>query len=448
MLFKLLQKYFPSICQKINRYTSSPVKARLAHGAYWGALAATAPRVITIFASFLLAHILGQSTFGEYGVINSTVSMVSAFSGLGLGATVVKYLAELKFSDPDRAGRILALSTIVNWISALLYALAFVLLGPWLASKTLAAPHLAPLLQLSAISLAMGTVNSIQQNVLTGLESFRISALITILTSTVQSVLLVFAAWMWQLTGVILALAIGSVITAIIYFNVIGNERHKYNIYLIWNEAKDEWRVLIKFSLPAFLGGILVGPAFWGANAILANQQNGYAELGILNAANQWQQVIQLIPGILGAALLPVMAEKFGNGDKLGSYNIMKKMMGIYAIIVVPAALILSLFSPLIMRGYGQSFETGNITLVIIVFTSALLAIMTPVGQFIAASGKIWPGFLMNFGWAVCMLIGSFMLAKWGAKGIAGARFIAYLIHAIWTFGFVIFLQTRFRDKH
>jgi O-antigen/teichoic acid export membrane protein len=411
-------------------------------------IAATVPRAITILASFILARILGQSGFGEYGVINSTVGMVSTFSGLGLGATIVKHLAEFKITDPQRAGRIYTLTTIVNWISALIYAIVFILLAPWLASKTLAAPHLAPMLQISAISLAMGTINSLQQNVLTGLEAFRTSAFITIITSTVQSIILVLAAYFWQLTGVISALAINSIIIAFAYFYAIKGERRKYNIRLLWFEAKYEWEVLIKFSLPAFLGGILVGPAFWGANAILANHENGYAELGIINAANQWQQVIQFIPGILGAALLPIMSEKFGSGDQIGSLKIMGKMMRIYALIVFPAALILSLFSPLIMSGYGKSFESGYITLIITFFTAALLAVMAPVGQFIAASSKMWTGFLMNLGWAFCLISGSYLLVKFGAVGIAGAKFIAYFVHSIWVFGYVLFLKKKYEKQY
>jgi len=448
IIFKHILQHFPGIYKKLTVYKSSPVKYRLAYGAFWGAISVIVPRFVSLIASFLLARILGQNQFGEYGMISSTVSMISTFSGLGLGSTVVKHLAEYKISDPVRAGRIYTLTTIINWISAIIYAFAFILFAPWLAAKTLAAPHLAPLLQISAISMAMGTINSLQQNVFTGLEAFRTSAIITITTTSIQSIIIVLAAWFWQLTGVVSALAINSIIIAIIYFYSIKRERKKYNIRIVINEAKYEWPVLIKYSLPAFLGGILVGPSFWGANAILANQPNGYNELGILNAANQWQHVIQFIPGILGTALLPVMAEKFGNGERLGSIKIMGKMIKIYALIIFPVATILSLLSTFIMGGYGESFESGYITFIITIFTAVLTTLVAPVGQFIAASSKMWVGFIMNFGWAVCLLTGSYFLGKFGSQGIASAKFIAYFLHAIWVFTYVLLLKRKYEREY
>lgn len=431
----------------MQQIQSSPVRRRIAYGAYWGTISAIVPRLVTVLASFVLARILGQNGFGEYGVINSTIAMVSTFSGLGLGSTVVKHLAELKNSDPARAGRIYALTTFINLISALLYASAFVIFAPWLATKTLAAPNLAPMLQISAITLALGTINALQQNVLTGLEAFRTNSIISTFTSIIQSLILVFCAYQWKLSGVVSSLAINSIIIAFIYYYAIKKEREKFKIGLLWHEAKHEWGIIVRFSLPAFLGGILVGPAFWGANALLANQENGYAQLGIFSAAIQWQQIIQFIPGILGTALLPIMAEKYGNGDKSESFRIMIKMIRLYTVVVIPVTVVLSLFSPLIMRGYGQSFESGYKTLVILLITAAIIAIIAPIGQFLAASSKMWTGFLMNLGWAICLLICSYMLVEFGSEGIAGARLIAYLLHAIWSLGYLLVIRKRYTSK-
>ena len=193
--------------------------------------------------------------------------------------------------------------------------------------------------------------------------------------------------------------------------------------------------------MPAFLGGILDGPAFWGVKAIIANQKNGYEEIGVLNAGTQWHQVMQFTPSILGSAMLPIMAEKYGKGDQIGSLKIMGKMMRIYALIVFPAALVLSLFSPLIMRAYGQSFEVGYPILIIILFTAALAAIMTPIGNMIAASGKMWIGFCTSLIWGICMIGGSFVFAGFGSKGIACARFLSYFIQSFFILGFALWLK-------
>jgi O-antigen/teichoic acid export membrane protein len=176
---------------------------------------------------------------------------------------------------------------------------------------------------------------------------------------------------------------------------------------------------------------------------MLANQPDGYVELGIYNASNQWQQAIQLLPGLMGTALLPILAEKCGRGDWHGSLAVMWKILRMTAGIVFPLALLISLLSPWIMRGYGESFVAGHWTLVLGVSAAALYAILTPVGNLIAASGRMWAGFWLNTGWGLAMLLASWWLVRWGAEGLAAARLLAYLVHVGWTFGFVYVIKRR-----
>jgi O-antigen/teichoic acid export membrane protein len=100
------------------------------------------------------------------------------------------------------------------------------------------------------------------------------------------------------------------------------------------------------------------------------------------------------------------------------------------------------------MQGYGSSFVSGYRTLCISVVTAALLAIMTPVGQYIAASGRMWTGLMMNSGWGMCMIGASWLMVKWGAEGLAGARLIAYLAHSLWVFSYVVYQQKAINDEN
>jgi O-antigen/teichoic acid export membrane protein len=411
----------------------------LAKGAFWGGIASVMTRIIALLGSFALARILGQNGFGEYGVINSTSAMVGGMAGMGIGATVIKHVAELRDKDPARAGRILALSTLVTTASAVLYGGAFVFFAPWLAEKTLAAPHLAPMLQISSVTLALGLVNGVQGASLTGCESFRVLSYVNIIQSLALSTFVLIGAWLWGITGAVVMVAVSMALTVSVTRWFVSKEWRRFGIILKWNEAWKEWRVLLDYSLPSFLSGLSLGPVMWGCSALLANQPDGYAQLGIYNAANQWQVAIQFLPSLIGSALLPIMSERHGSGDAEGCVRVMKKMMVVVAGIVVPVSLVISLVSPWIMRGYGESFVSGFGTLCLSVVAAALVAIMAPVGQYIGAIGRMWVGFWMNTGWGLCMLVASWLMVKWGAEGLAGARLIAYLAHSIWVFTFVMY---------
>ena len=418
---------------KIEPYLGSDTRLRIAKGAFWGTVGTIATRSVTIILSFALARILGKEGFGEYGIINNTAAMISGFAGLGIGATVTRYVASLKVREPERAGKIIGLSSIITWFSAIIYGAIFIYFAPWLAKTTLAAPQLASMLQISSISIGLGVVNSVQVSTLTGLESFKASSILSTILGIIQSVLVVLLAWYAGVKGAVIALAFTSGFTVLAYYVVTRKELDSAKIKITFEEAMSEWRILVKYSLPAFLSTITVGPVIWASNAFLANRPDGYGQLGIFNAASQWDTFVRFFPALISTAVLPVMSDMYGRGDKKGSINIMWKMMGITALLVIPLAIIISLFSPLIIKGYGSSFAGGHWVIVIVVFTTVLISISTHLGTFIAASGKMWIGFAINSAWAVSFLIFSFHMVKWGAEGLATAKLISYFLHFIWS---------------
>ena len=426
---------------KIEPYLGSDTKGRIAKGAIWGTVGTVATRSITILLSFILARILGKDGFGEYGIITSTAAMIGGFAGLGLGSTVTRYVANLKVREPERAGKIIGLSSLITWFSAAIYGAVFIYFAPWLAQKTLAAPHLAPMLQISSITIGLGVVNSVQVSTLTGLESFKVSSILSTIFGIVQSVLAVLLAWHNGVKGAVIALALTSGLSVVTYYFISRKELNNTQIHVTFTEAWNEWRVLVQYSLPAFLSTITVGPAIWASNAFLANQHDGYGQLGIYNAAQQWHTFIQFFPALVSTAVLPVMSDLYGQGDKEGSINLMWKMMKITAILVIPLAILVSLLSPLIIKGYGSTFAGGQWVIVIVVFTTVLSSISAHLGTLIAAAGKMWIGFAINFAWGSVFIILSNFFVKYGAEGLASAKFIAYFLHLIWSLTICILIN-------
>ncbi|MEI7663503.1 MAG: oligosaccharide flippase family protein [Bacteroidota bacterium] len=443
-----MKKIIPLIKSRIDPILASNTRLRIARGAIWGTVGTVATRSVTILLSFALARILGKDGFGEYGIINSTAAMISGFTGLGIGVTVTRYVASLRAREPERAGKIIGLSSIITWFSALLYGAVFIYFAPWLAKTTLAAPHLAPMLQISAISIGLGVVNSVQVSTLTGLEAFKASSILSTIFGIVQSVLVIVFAWYAGVKGAVIALALASSLTVIAYYVFSRRELNNAKIRVTIKEAWSEWRVLVKYSLPAFLGTITVGPVIWASNALLANQQHGYGQLGIYSAAMQWDAVVQFFPGLVFTAVLPVMSDLYGRGDKKGSIDLMWKMMKFTAFIVIPIASIVSLLSPLIIKGYGSSFSGGHMVIVIVVFTTVLSSISTSLGFFIAAAGRMWILFAINTAWGISFILFSFYMVKWGAEGIAGAKFLAYALHFIWSFAICVIFSRKLNRDH
>jgi O-antigen/teichoic acid export membrane protein len=418
---------------------STPTRIRLAQGAFWGGIAAFVSRIFLLATSFFLARFLGQSGFGEYGMVISSAGMISSFAGLGFGLTITKYISELKLKDPERSGRIVALSTVITLISSIIYALAFVSFSPFIAERFLAAPQLSLMLQISSITAAMGVINGVQSSLLTGLEAFRINSFLTLATSLIQSGLVVLFAWKGGLKGAVVAMAASMTISVVITSLIARRERLGYNIRVKIKDAFSEWKVIINFSLPSFLTLLIIGPAYWICNTFLANQSGGYSELGIFNAAIQWQTAVAFLPGLLGTAMIPVLSDKVGNNEFISSLKVVKQMMKVISIYTIPVAIILFSSGHYILEIYGVGFKKGYMAFVFVISTGVLAAITAPVTQYVVAKGDMWMSFWISLIWAIFIIGLSYLGAKTGAQGLALSRLAAQVVHTVFFCYFVFF---------
>src|SRR5258708_29603429 len=110
-------------------------QAELATVAGWSFAAALIARSANLLALVICARLLPQEQFGQVAIIQSTVGMFGPIAGLGLSMTTVKFLAEYRASDRERAGRILALSGSAAGVAGLLMTGALILPAPQRGAK-------------------------------------------------------------------------------------------------------------------------------------------------------------------------------------------------------------------------------------------------------------------------------------------------------------------------
>jgi len=364
-----------------------------------------------------------------------------AFSlDFGLGLTATKHVAQFRSSDPERAGRIIGLSELVAIGSGGLMASGLFIFAPWLAEHTINAPHLAGVLRIGSLILFISALNGAQTGALSGFEAFKTIAYVNLFVGMISFPILICGAYFGGLTGAVWALAINLGFNWIFNHLALRKEAQKYKVPFTFRKCSVEWPILWKFSLPAVLASSMVGPIDWICNALLVNQPGGYGEMGIYSAANQWFTMLMFLPGLLGSVVLPVLSERLGQKDTNQSMKTMVLAIKANALLVLPVVPLASIASPFIMSLYGAGFRSGWPTLVVVLLTTGLLSIQTPVGQIIAASGKLWIGFAMNMGWALIFILSTLLLVNKGSLGLATARAVSYIVHATWTFWFAIWL--------
>jgi O-antigen/teichoic acid export membrane protein len=431
----------------LKKIESSDIGLRLARGVFWSLAGTIVSRGLMLCATILVARMLGREAYGELGMIQSTVGMLGTFAGFSLGVTATKHVAEFRQSDPERTGRIIALSGLFAAGTGGLMALLLVIFAPWLAENTINAPHLAGVLRISALVLFLNALNSAQIGVLSGFESFKTIAKVSLFVGLISFPIFVAGAYVGGLAGAVWALAINLVFNWLLNHLALRREAKRNNVSLALHGCWREWPILWRFSLPGTLAGSMVGPVGWISSALLVNRPNGYAEMGIFSAANQWYVTMLFLPGILGASVLPILSSQISQNNASQLSKTLTLAIKLNLITVVPLVVVACLASPYIMSIYGKEYADGWPTLIVTLITAGILAIQTPVGQIIASSGRMWTGFAMNIGWGLLFLSATLLLIDYGSLGLASARLISYVIHAIWTFGFAIWLVRALGNK-
>lgn len=393
-----------------------------------------------IVSSVVVARLLGKEGFGQYGIVQSTVTMFGTFAGFGLGLTATKHVAEYRHKDPQRAGKILGLSTVVALVSGGVLAVCLLVGAPWLASHTLAAPQLSGALRIGAVLILFTALNGAQMGALVGLEAFRLTAQLNLYTGLLSLPLIVCGVVFFGLTGALWGLTLTAFATWLLYHFALRRELTSAGIPLVVKGSFAEIRVLWRFSLPAVISGMLAAPVTWICNALLVNQPHGYAEMGIANAANQWFYALLFLPGVLARTSIPVLSERLGADDKTSCRRILAYTMAMNAAVVIPLVLLGFLGSRYIMGIYGASFAQHPNVVMVAMATSAVLAIQMPMGQMTAASGRMWTEICMNLGWAIVFCGGTWFMLSRGALGLVSARLAAYILHTLWTALFVLWL--------
>jgi len=194
--------------------------------------------------------------------------------------------------------------------------------------------------------------------------------------------------------------------------------------------------ILTSFSLPAVMSGLSVLPVNWACNLILVNQPNGYSEMGLLNAAVQWRNIILFVPSVLMSVILPMLSNLGASGEHRRQRKLLIANVGIAAGIGFSIAAGVAICSNLIIGSFGVGFESGRSILILQAVAAAIAATVGVLGQFLVSSGEMWWLIVLQLVWAVVYLGLTWSFRSNGGEGISLAFLLAYVVHLGTMIGF------------
>ncbi|WP_407401844.1 oligosaccharide flippase family protein [Chryseobacterium sp.] len=419
-----------NIRHKINHLLSSDINKKIFSQSFWILLGNVISKFILLIATILMTRFLGKEEYGQFGIIKSTILMFAMFAGLELGMTATKYISQYRLSDKRKVEKIVGVSNLFAILISVLVSVLVFIYAKEIATQ-INAPKLFTEIRISSFILFFSSLNGIQNGILAGIEKFKELSINNAIAGILSSIALVIAAKFFGLDAVVIAFGANFVLLFVLNFITLKKYFYSEFKIKIFNKNNfEETSVLWKFSLPAILAGLMVGPVTWYCNYLLVNQPNGYGQMANFDIANQWRNTILFIPAALAQIALPMLAASVGNRDE---YKIIfNKNLKINTIIGFSLVLICLIASPFIVYFYGSNYNDALIPLIIMFFTTGFITVNNVIGQAIASQGKMWIGFYVNLIWAVILIVCSYIFVvkyNYGAVGISLAYLISYISH-------------------
>ncbi len=393
-------------------------------------IATAISRGLVLLTAVIVARMLGKEIFGEYSIVRSTINTFLIFASFGLGITSTKYISEFRVIDKQKTGHILALTGFFAAITGFLFAFGLFLCSGFFAVNVLKAPHLSYILKLCSIVIFLNALNGCQTGSLSGFEAFQKMASVNFYVALFSLPCLIGGAYFFGLVGAVWGLVLNSAIQWCFNHVALRVEARRFNVPFIFKATMfKELPVIWKFALPAMMTGLMVVPVNWFCEVMLVNQPQGYGEMGVYSAANQWRITLFFLPSVLAQIFLPLLSNLKRDIDidrykRLIKYNIAVNL-GVVLIVSIPVVI----FSKYIMKSYGEEFIQGWPVLIVLVLSVSVAAINTVVAQIAASENDMWVCFGFNMTWAALLLLFASFLLNYGlgAMGLAWAVLISYL---------------------
>lgn len=413
-----------------NPSSGATVRSRFQRGIAWSAAAGIATSGFNFLLSIAVARLLGRDTFGRFGMVQTTIAAVAGVAQLAMGFMATKYIAEFRFSDRGRAGRVVSLCAAVSMVTATLAAASLWFGASWLAANSLRAPNLTLVLKISVVMVFFTVLTGYQVGVLAGLESYRNLAYLAAATGLVNLSAAAAGAFIGELPGAVAGLGIASFFQWVMFRSVTGAACRRAGITVPRIGFWEERPLFFWFALPAALSGLSSMPAVWISSAFLARQPNGFSELGLYTAALNLRTIVFFLPTLLNRVTMSLLNSQKGSRDWSGYRSLFRTNLMITGSSVIVGAGGIALVGVPVLLLFGRDFRPGYPILLVLLASAIPEAIAMAVVQVVHSQARLWLSFFLIALPKDCtmVLLAYLLTPGFGAVGLAAAYFIAWSI--------------------
>lgn len=398
---------------------------RVSHAVFFGVGGAAGSRVLMALAGILLTNILGQESFGKFSSVNDTIHLFVTFSGVGISATLTRYIAA-SGQDKARQGVYVRTLSKVCLAMSLVLSAAMAVFAPQISRLICGSGELTEYFRLVCVAVFFAAMAAVEQSVMLGFECFAASSMMQIVQCALYCLLCWILGRAWGIYGAVWALVISYGVQFVL--SLITNHVYlkKNEIPLRWEWNADTRGAILSFALPTFASGLFVLPVNWIGTAIL-NRTAGFEEKAVFTIALQWMTYITYIPSQLGQ-MRPIYTDLYAKGDSKRLGKLLWSTIFTTTLAATAIGGCVLIMGDTILGIYGDGFVQGKGCLAGMIIAAVLYTAQVQTGFLLQASGKMWIGLGINALWAVCLLGTYGYFVELGALGYAIGYCAAYSV--------------------
>jgi O-antigen/teichoic acid export membrane protein len=383
----------------------------------------------TFALNIVAAHALGRLRFGEFMIVQTTLTTLGNLGQLATGYTATKYVAEFRTREPARAASILRLCASASTLTGFAVMLGLLIGAPYLAGHAFEAPALAPALMIAAPTALFIVVSGFRTGALGGLEAYSALARVGVIGGTSYFTLGAIGAFLGGLNGALLGVGASWAVQWIMLGRLLHREQVSQGLVAIADDPWAERNVLLRFALPASISGFVSMPAWWLASTILVRQPAGFEQLALFGAANMFRVIVLFLPNTINAVAMSLLNNQRGTSNA-AFRRIFWWNLAVTAGCAIVAAGLAAATGNWLLHAFGRSFDEGYPTLLILMLTAVIEAVAVAFYQVVQSQAKIWLSlFVIAIPRDGLIVIAAYLLTPTlGAAGLASAYAIGWTV--------------------
>ena len=385
--------------------------------------------VLGMLTSIFIARHLGPSEFGAYSAIIWLVAMGVAMTNAGTASAVIKFVAELRGAGREDliAVTIAYLRRAQRWFMLVVLVVGGVVFG-------LAGDHFAPgfnhivLYVFFVLAIALRAQYMFNVGVAKGFEDFRGIAIIALVATPLNLVMVVVA---WWLDAEVLALLVVFVLSGIVFYSM-SRARTRPLIPPAPAGLVLPEDLRRRLSRHMRLVAVTVTVSFLVASDVEVFFLNMFADAA---AAGHFKVAYQLasgaatlVPGVIGVLLLPMMASALSQGRDVAGRRFVASTSYLL-LLAAPLAAFGAVFSgPIILLMYGSAYAAAIPVFAVCLSACALATVSQGGSSLLVSADRQGTVLVLAIACGVLKVVLDVWLIH--ERGLAGAT-AAYLVVAV-----------------